>query len=64
LTRKGESAVAVIEDDGLGFDPDETRDDGFGLVGMRERVALLDGRIAIEASPGSGTTIAAEVPLP
>jgi signal transduction histidine kinase len=63
LTRKGESAVAVIEDDGLGFDPDETRDDGFGLVGMRERVALLDGRIAIEASPGSGTTIAAEVPL-
>jgi signal transduction histidine kinase len=63
LTRKGESAVAVIEDDGLGFDPDETRDGGFGLVGMRERVALLDGRLAIEASPGSGTTIAAEVPL-
>jgi signal transduction histidine kinase len=30
---------------------------------MRERVALLDGRITIEASPGSGTTIAAEVPL-
>ena len=63
LTRKGDSAVAVIEDDGLGFDEDETRDGGFGLVGMRERVALLDGRVTIEASRGSGTSIVAEVPL-
>jgi len=36
---------------------------GYGIVGMRERVALLDGRIAIETRPGGGTTIAAEVPV-
>ena len=63
LTRKADSAVAVIEDDGMGFDEDETRDGGFGLVGMRERVALLDGRLTIETTAGAGTTVAAEVPL-
>ena|SRR5437763_635281 len=63
LTRKGDTAVAVVEDDGLGFDPESTRDGGYGIVGMRERVALLDGRIAIETRPGGGTTIAAEVPV-
>jgi signal transduction histidine kinase len=31
---------------------------------MRERLALLDGRLEIESSPGSGTTVVAEVPLP
>jgi signal transduction histidine kinase len=31
---------------------------------MRERVRLLDGRFEIESSPGAGTTIVAEVPVP
>jgi signal transduction histidine kinase len=31
---------------------------------MRERVALLDGRLEIESSPTTGTTVVAEVPLP
>jgi signal transduction histidine kinase len=35
---------------------------GFGLEGMRERVLLLDGRFELETSPGSGTTLAVEVP--
>jgi signal transduction histidine kinase len=39
------------------------RPDGFGLEGMRERVALLEGRVLIESEPGSGTTLVAEVPL-
>ena len=37
--------------------------DGLGLVGMRERVGLLGGRLAVESTEGSGTTIVAEVPL-
>jgi signal transduction histidine kinase len=62
MTRSPTSVTAVIEDDGRGFDPD--RDDrGLGLTGMRERLALLDGRIQIESEPGNGTTIVAEVPL-
>jgi signal transduction histidine kinase len=49
-------------DDGQGFDPAGTRD-GFGLIGMRERVALLNGELAIASSP-DGTTITALVPVP
>jgi signal transduction histidine kinase len=63
LTRRDGSVAAVIEDDGQGFDSDNTREGGIGLVGMRERVALLDGRIDLETTVGAGTSIIAEVPL-
>jgi signal transduction histidine kinase len=63
LTRKGASVLAVVEDDGRGFDVAAAGNGGLGLVGMRERLALLGGRLTIEASPGSGTTLVAEVPL-
>jgi signal transduction histidine kinase len=62
LTRRGGSVKAVIEDDGIGFDPVHAREDSFGLGGMRERVALLDGSLEVESSAGSGTTIAVDVP--
>jgi signal transduction histidine kinase len=61
LTRRDRAVTAVVEDDGRGFDPAATGD-GFGLEGMRERVALLDGRLEVE-SGASGTTLVAEVPL-
>ncbi len=64
LMRRNGRAAAVIEDDGRGFDPTRTRDGGLGLVGMRERLALLDGRLTVESSPDAGTTLAVEVPLP
>jgi signal transduction histidine kinase len=63
LTRKDGSALAVVEDDGLGFDPGAARDEGLGLVGMRERVGLVGGRLRIESSTGAGATLVAEVPL-
>jgi two-component system sensor histidine kinase DesK len=37
---------------------------GIGLSGMRERVALLDGRLTVESGRGNGTSLVAEVPLP
>jgi signal transduction histidine kinase len=64
VMRRDRAATAIIEDDGEGFDPGDASDGGIGLLGMRERVALLDGRLEIESSPGSGTTVVAEVPLP
>jgi signal transduction histidine kinase len=64
LMRKERSAIAVIEDNGIGFAPEPDRADGLGLIGMRERVGLLDGRLQVESSPEGGTTIVAEVPLP
>ncbi len=63
LTRKDDSVSVVVEDDGVGFEPHRAREDGIGLVGMQERVALLGGRLAIESRPGAGTTFVAEVPL-
>jgi signal transduction histidine kinase len=63
LTRKQSSVVAIVEDDGKGFDPGSARGDGLGLLGMRERLALVGGTLQIEAAHGTGTTIAAEVPL-
>jgi two-component system, NarL family, sensor histidine kinase DevS len=64
LVRRDSSVAAVIEDDGHGFAPGDEERGGIGLAGMRERVALLDGRLTTEAKRGAGTTIAAEVPLP
>ena len=62
LARKDGAVKAVVEDDGQGFDPAE-QTGGSGLVGMRERLALLGGRLAVESAPDRGTTLAAEVPL-
>lgn len=64
LTEKNRRVTAVIEDDGRGFSPDEQRAGGLGLVGMRERLALLGGRLEIESSLGAGTALVVEVPLP
>jgi signal transduction histidine kinase len=63
LTHRDGSIAAVIEDDGSGFDPRATTHAGIGLVGMRERVGLVGGRLWIESAAGSGTTVLAEVPL-
>jgi len=63
LTYKNGRVVAVIEDDGRGFDPGAASA-GSGIESMRERVRLLDGRFRIESSRnGSGTTLVVEVPL-
>ncbi len=62
LTHRDGSAAAVVEDDGQGFDP-SAEHEGLGLLGIRERLGLLDGRLRIESSPGKGTTLVAEVPL-
>lgn len=65
----GEQVVGLdIVDDGKGFDP-EAMDRSFegprglGLLGIKERVALLDGTVTIQSAPGKGTRIMVEVPL-
>jgi signal transduction histidine kinase len=63
LVRRDGIVTAVVEDDGSGFDPEAARADSLGLEGMRERVALHDGRLTLESAPGSGTTLRVEVPL-
>jgi two-component system, NarL family, sensor histidine kinase DevS len=63
LARREGSVIAVIEDDGLGFDPDARDGDGVGLLGMQERVELHDGRLTVESAPEAGTTLRIEIPL-
>lgn len=61
-----ETLRVAIEDDGVGFDAADVerpgRRRGLGLLGMRERVSQLRGRIAIESAPGRGTRIDVELP--
>jgi signal transduction histidine kinase len=63
LARKNGAIAALVEDDGAGFDASAEADGGLGLVGMRERVRLVGGVLRIESTPGSGTTLLAEVPV-
>jgi signal transduction histidine kinase len=63
LQRKGDGVTAVIEDDGRGFAGNQKEDGGLGLVGMKERVELVNGRLTIESAVGAGTTLVVEVPL-
>jgi signal transduction histidine kinase len=63
LTGKPDSVSVIVEDDGVGFAPGRETGDGIGIVGMRERVGLLGGRVTVESRPGAGTTLVAEVPL-
>ncbi len=55
----------VIEDDGKGFDAanDDAPAGHFGLMGMRERLQLLQGKLAIKSTPGKGTRVMITVPL-
>ncbi len=56
--------LAIIEDDGVGFDPDPPSGGGrIGLVGMKERATLVGGTIQVESHPGQGTTVLVRVPL-
>ena len=57
----------TVTDDGVGFDPATirhgTHDGGFGIIGMHERMRLLNGRLEIISAPGAGTQVAMMVPL-
>ena len=74
-SKHGQAARAVVEiqedagevrllvrDNGKGFDTAQDSD-GFGLLGMRERVALLDGELEIESAPERGTIIRVRLPV-
>jgi signal transduction histidine kinase len=63
LARRERSVVLAIEDDGGGFSLVQEHDGGLGLVGMRERVATVNGALDIESERGAGTRLTVEIPL-
>jgi signal transduction histidine kinase len=59
---RGERVMVMIEDDGVGFEPERIeRGNHFGLLGLAERAEALGGTLTVESSPGAGTTIVVEV---
>jgi signal transduction histidine kinase len=65
LERRGALVVLIVEDDGAGFEVEDKfiKDKGIGLLGMRERAALVGGKIQIESSPQKGTTVFVRIPI-
>lgn len=55
--------TAVIVDDGNGFDPKERRDKSFGLMGMHERVEILEGKLKVSSSKEAGTKVIIVIPI-
>ena len=61
--------VLIIEDNGTGMTPAQPADNGnagrrgLGLIGMRERTALMNGKLEIDSDPDSGTTLIFSIPL-
>lgn len=69
LRQEGAVVELVIKDDGVGFNSDRPpagrkRKEGMGLIGLRERAAFVGGALRIQSTRGSGTEIAARIPLP
>jgi PAS domain S-box-containing protein len=67
LEKRGDQLLLIIEDNGVGFDTEKIKTPrrsgrGLGLLGMRERTALVGGEFDVESTPGSGTTIYVRVP--
>lgn len=65
LQRRGDELVLSVEDNGVGFDPAIQADlagRGIGLVGMRERAALIGGTLEIERAQSGGTTVIVSAP--
>jgi signal transduction histidine kinase len=60
LERRADTVILAVEDNGVGFEPHESPPgdgQGFGLLGMRERAALVGANLQIESSAGQGTTV-------
>jgi PAS domain S-box-containing protein len=68
LQRFSNQVLAVVEDDGRGFDAEALMGSAeaegrLGLLGMQERAALVGGTLTVESTPAAGTTVIARIPL-
>jgi signal transduction histidine kinase len=64
LVRRERSVVLTIDDNGRGFPQGQVSRGRLGLVGMRERIASINGSLEIESKRGAGTRLRIEIPLP
>jgi signal transduction histidine kinase len=60
----GDTLAVSVRDDGVGLPSGGPPERGLGLLGVRERLAAHGGRLTVTSSPGGGTQLHAEIPLP
>ena len=65
LSCSGGRLALVVEDNGVGFDPQDpaVRRRGIGLASMRERASLAGATLEVESAPGKGTTVVLRAPI-
>lgn len=63
MTQSGGLAKLAIEDDGVGFDPEQAFPGHLGLRSMRERCEQVGARLRVASEPGKGSRVEVEVPL-
>jgi PAS domain S-box-containing protein len=61
--RRDEVYILTVRDNGAGFDPAVKKEKTFGLLGIRERVLMLDGSVDIQTAPGRGAKIVVSIPV-
>ena len=64
VREQGRELVFEVIDDGVGFTPRGGGAAGHGFVNMTDRLGAVGGRFAVTSSPGNGTSIRGEIPLP
>jgi two-component system, NarL family, sensor histidine kinase DevS len=62
VTEDDSTVQLTVTDNGAGFQTDAASE-GFGLIGMRERIALIGGELDFDSQPGAGTAVAARIPV-
>ena len=60
---RGGKAAIEVRDDGVGFDPNQSRTAANGLLGMRFRVEAEGGALRVRSAPGQGASVSATLPL-
>lgn len=60
---KNNQLLVMVKDNGKGFDTTVKKENAFGLMGMKERVDLLEGTLTIRSKIGAGTTVFIRIPL-
>jgi two-component system sensor histidine kinase DegS len=58
-----ERIFLIVSDNGVGFDVKQKSREGFGILGMKERVKLLDGQLVFQSAPGKGTKLFLVIPI-